>query len=55
MLNLGWERMESVIHGEFSHAGSIKTTRNGLLFVVEHARACMTYFLKVLMFEIGDN
>ena len=31
--------MECVLQGEFSHVSSIKTTKNGLLVVVDHARA----------------
>jgi hypothetical protein len=44
VVKLRWERMECVIQGESSHAGNIKTTRNGLLVVVEHARALRTAF-----------
>jgi hypothetical protein len=38
--------MECVLQGEFSHAGSIKTTKNGLLVAVEHARARRTIFYR---------
>ena len=44
MVKLGWKRMKCVLEGESSHVGNIKTTRNGLLVVVEHARACRTDF-----------
>jgi hypothetical protein len=37
--------MECVLHGESSHVGSIKMTRNGLSVEVEQARACTTTFL----------
>jgi len=36
---MGWERMECVLHGESSHAGSIKMAKSGLVDMVEHARA----------------
>jgi hypothetical protein len=36
--------MECVLQGESSHIGNIKTANNGLLVVVEHARACRTAF-----------
>ena len=44
VVKLGWERIERVLQGESSHAGNIKTTKNGLLVVVEHSRACRTVF-----------
>ena len=44
VVNLGWERMECVLQGETSHAGNIKTTKNGLLVAVEHARSRRTAF-----------
>jgi hypothetical protein len=44
VVKLGWERMKCVLQGESSHAGNIKTTKNGLLVVMEHARACRTAF-----------
>ena len=44
VVKLGWERMECVLQGEASHAGNIKITKNGLLVVAEHARACRTVF-----------
>ena len=37
--------MECVLHGESSHAGSIKTTGNGLSVEEEQARACGNAFL----------
>jgi hypothetical protein len=40
VLMLRLERIECVLHGESSHAGSIKTAKNGLAVAVEHARAC---------------
>ena len=46
VVNLGWERMECVLQGESSHAGSIKTPKNGLLVVIEHAIACRTDFCR---------
>ncbi len=36
---LGWESMDCVLQGKTSHAGSIKTAKNGLIGMVEHARA----------------
>ena len=36
--------MESIFQGESSHAGIIKTIKNGLGVVVEHSRACKTVF-----------
>ncbi len=44
VIKLEWERMECVLQDESSHVGNIKTTRNGLLVVVEYARACRTAF-----------
>jgi hypothetical protein len=44
VVKLGWEKMECVLQGESSHAGNMKTAKNGLLVVVEHARACITTF-----------
>ena len=46
VVKLGWERLEYVLQGESSHAGNIKTTMNGLLVVMEHARPCRTAFRK---------
>jgi hypothetical protein len=34
------EGMECVLQGEFSHVGSINTTKNRLVVVVEHAMVC---------------
>jgi len=53
VVKLGCERMECVFQGESSHAGRIKTTRNGLLVVVEHVRACRTDFQRSLSSESG--
>ena len=36
--------MECVRQGDSSHVGNIKTTKNGLLVVVEHARDCRIDF-----------
>ncbi len=44
VVKLGWERIDCALQGESSHAGNIKTTRNGLLVVGEHAKACRTAF-----------
>ena len=44
VVKLGWERMDCVFYGDSSHAGSMKTTKNGQLVVVEYARACRTDF-----------
>ena len=42
---LEWDSIESVLHGESSHAGSIMTTSRGLSVAFEQARACRTAFL----------
>ena len=44
VVKLRWERMECVLQGESSHACYLKSTKNGLLVVVEHARACRIAF-----------
>ena len=36
---LGWARMECVFHGDSSLAGSIKMAKNGLVVMVQHAKA----------------
>jgi len=41
VIEFGWERMEWVLRGESFHVGRMRTDRNGLAVVVEHARACM--------------
>jgi hypothetical protein len=46
VVKFGWERMECVLQGESSHAGNIKTTRYGLLVVVDHARTWKTDFCR---------
>ncbi len=51
MARLGCWNMEWAVHGESSHAGSIKTTRNGFEDDVEQARACMI----VLRISAGSN
>ncbi len=40
MVMLGWESMEWFLRGDSSHAGIIRTTRNGFEDVVARARAC---------------
>ena len=40
MVRLGCWSMEWVLHGESSHAGSIRTTRNGFADDVTQASAC---------------
>ncbi len=42
MAVLGCESMDCVLHGEFSHAGRIKTTRSGLGDIVDEESACRT-------------
>jgi hypothetical protein len=44
VVKLGWEGMEYVFQGKSPHAGRIKTIRNGVLVVVENARAYRTGF-----------
>ena len=39
MVVVGWERLDCVLQGESSHAGSIKTTSSGLGDDVEEAMA----------------
>ena len=55
VVKLGWETMECVIQGESSHPGSIRTAKNGLLVVVEHARACRTEFRRYLASNSGTT
>jgi len=45
VVKLRLKRMECVLQGESFHVGSIKIARNGLLVVVEHARAYRADFL----------
>jgi len=47
--------MECVLQRESSHAGSIKTTRNGLIVVVEHERACRTDFRRFSSSKSGKT
>jgi hypothetical protein len=44
VVKLGRERIECVFQGKPSYVGSIKTAKNWLLVVLEHARACWTDF-----------
>ena len=47
--------MECVLQGRFSHVGSIKTTENQLLVMIEHARTCRTDFLRYLGSKSGTT
>jgi hypothetical protein len=40
MVRLGGGNVESVIHGESSQTGSVRTTRTRLEYVVAQTRAC---------------
>ena len=50
VVRLGCWSMEWVFHGEFSHAGSIKITRNGFADDVAQASACKI----VLRMSVGS-
>ena len=55
VFKLGWERMECFLQGESSHVGNIKTTKKGLLVMVEHARACRTIFRRSSGLKSGKD
>jgi len=48
---VGEYRIECVLQGKPSHAGSINTAKNGLVVVVEHART----YMNVLRTSCGSN
>jgi hypothetical protein len=42
MVVLGCDSMNCVLHGEYSQAGRMKTTRGGLGDIVDETSACRT-------------
>jgi len=50
VIRLGWWSMEWILHGESSHAGSSRTSRNGFEDDVAQARVCKI----VLRMSVGS-